>query len=74
MSDHDCRVSLWLEGNASSREQHWHRNFNLHPSHTNALRKPHAVYTNWSLCFKRERLSGSVVQRTEARRSSLLRL
>lgn len=58
MSDHDCCLSLWFEGNAASREQRWHRNFNLHPSCTNALRNPHAVYTNWSLCFKREHLSG----------------
>lgn len=74
MSHHDCRVPLWFEGNASSREQRWHRNFNLHPSYTNALRNPHAVYTNWSLCFKREHLSGSVVQHAEARGPLLHRL
>ena len=74
MSDHDCRFSLWFEGKVSSREQRWHRNFNLYPSYTNALRNPHAVYTNWSLCFKREHLSGSVVQHAEARGPSLLRL
>lgn len=73
MCDHDCRVSLWFEGNASSREQRLRRNFNLHPFYTNALRNPHAVYTNWSLCFKREALSGSVVLHAEALTPQALR-